>query len=200
MPRKKRTSLEINRAKVLKERRTKLQLARFTPKEKSICKRVAEFLYWARDKYPHQIITYEEVTQAIFSLGRIPSRGAKHVKSVRGQMSSAGKILIEKYKTSLITVRGVGVRAGVDDADILKESVTKDAERHRQTAEKLEKTAGLVSPERLKAHLDELEGDPKAAEELLELSKWFNESMSKYLRSLKRPAHTTALLPPPPEV
>jgi hypothetical protein len=180
------------------QRRRKLNVTSFSPLEKSIRGRVAEFLHWAMKKYPYQILTYEEVTQAIFGLGRAPQVGSKHVKSVRGGISSAAKLLMEKYKTSLVTLRGVGVRAAVDDTDILRESVTKDAERHRQTAAKLMKTAGLVSPEALQRQLKELKGDPKMKEEVLELSKWFNESLSKYVKSLEKPQATTALLPPPP--
>lgn len=195
---KQKSTIEITRARVLAQRRKKLNVTSFSPLEKSIRGRIAEFLHWAMKKYPYQILTYEEVTQAIFGLGRAPQAGSKHVKSVRGQMSSSGKLLMEKYKTSLVTLRGVGVRAAVDDADILRESVTKDAERHRQTAAKLMKTAGLVSPEALQQQLKELKGDPKLKEELMELGKWFNESLSKYVKSLEKPLAATALLPPPP--
>lgn len=195
---KQRSAVELTRARVMAERRKKLQLASFTPEEKSIRGRIAEFLHWAMQKYPYQIVTYEEVTQAIFGLGRSPQAGSKNVKSVRGQMSSAAQMLMEQYKTSLITLRGVGVRAGVDDTDILRESVTKDAERHRQTAEKLKKTAGLVSPEALEQQLKTLKGDPKLKNELVELGRWFNESLNKYVKSLEKPQAATALLPPPP--
>jgi hypothetical protein len=196
---KPKSTFQILRAKVMKERRVKLQLKTFRPEETSIRGRVAEFLNWCADRYPHQIITHEEVTQAIFTLGKVPDGRAKHVKSVKGQMSSAAKLLMEKYKKSLITMRGVGVRASVDDADILKESVTKEVERHKQTADKLQKTADLINPGALQDQLDALKGDPELKEELLTLSEWFNGTMGKYLKSLKRPTVAAALLPPPPE-
>jgi hypothetical protein len=196
---KKKTTFELMRAKILRERRKKLQITKFKPEEKSIRSRVAEFLNKCANDYPHSVITYEEITQAIFELGRVPDSRAKHVKSVRGQMSSAGKLLMEKYGRSLITCRGVGARASVDNADVLRESVTKDAERHRQTAEKLQKTASLIDPKVLEKELKELKGDPALKEELLTLSTWFTESMGKYLKTLKRPQNEQALLPPPPQ-
>lgn len=199
MPRsKKKTTLEITRARVLSQRR-KMKLNQFTTEEKAICRRVAALLAWCAVKYPYQIITYEEVTQTIFDLSRLPPAASKHVKSVRGQMSSSGKILMENYKTSLITVKGVGVRAAVDDSDILRHSVTKEADRHRKTGEKLKKTVDLVSPDKLKAQTEGLAGDPVLREEMIQLSAWLNESVSKYVRSLEKPATAAALLPPPPE-
>jgi len=196
---KKKTVADIARARVLSQRRKKLNLTVFVPKEKSIKWRIAEFLHWAMKKYPHQVLTYEEITQAVFSLGRVPTAGSKSVKSVRGGISSGAKGLFERYKTSMITVRGVGARSSVDDADILRESVPKDAERHRQSGDKLIKTASLISPEALKAQLKGMSGDPNLKAEILELSKWFNESLGKYVKSLGRPATAAALLPPPPQ-
>lgn len=198
MAAKKRTAADVRRARVLRERRKKLQIGKFQPKERSIRGRVAEFLYWAQERYPRQVVTYEEITQAIFSLGRVPTRTAKHVKSVRNNMSSAGKILMEKYRTSLVTVNGVGGRAAVDDADIARESVTKAAERHRQTAEKLKKTAELVNPKNLKEMVDSLGGDPEKQQELMEVSEWFSELMGTYIKALDKPRNAAALLPPPP--
>jgi len=197
---RKRSTFQVQRAKVMQERRKKLQIAKYRPEEKSVCGRIAEFLNFCaqEDRYPHSIITYEEITQAIFSLGRLPDGRSKHVKSTRGQTCSAGRILMEKYKRSLITLRGVGARASVNDSDVLRESVTKDAERHRQTGEKLKKTVDLVSPERLKEQTDGLKGDPVLREEMLTLSEWLTNTVKKYVRSLENPKTAAALLPPPP--
>lgn len=199
MPKKKKQStLEITRARVLSQRR-KMKLTQFKTEEKAICRRVAAFLAWCAAKYPYQIITYEEVTQAIFDLSRIPTAGSRHVKSVRGQMSSTGKILMDGYKNTLITMRGIGVRASVDDSDILRYSVTKEADRHRQTGKKLTETAALVSPEKLKAQTEGLKGDSVLREEMIQLSAWLTESVSKYVKTLQKPSMAAALLPPPPE-
>jgi len=194
----KKTHFELMRAKLLRERRHKLQLSKYEPKEKSIRGRVAEFLNMCAETYPHCTITYEEITQAIFTLGKIPDARAKHVKSVRGQMSSAGKLLLEKYNRTLITCTGVGARASVDNTDKVKESMTKAAENHRRTAEKLVRIADSIDPDQLDVELKELGGDPQVKRDLLEVAAWHKDLLMKYVRSLKKPQATAALLPPPP--
>jgi len=114
-------------------------------------------------------------------------------------MYSAAKKLIDVYNTTLITEKGVGARAAVNDADILENSVPKAVERHRQTADALGRTAAQVHPEALKKQLASLPDD-KAKTDLLALAKWFNEDLIKYVRKLKQPQQTAALLPPPPVV
>lgn len=193
----KKTQLEKKRAQVLSQRKSKLKLNEFEPTATSICGKTAEFLMWARERYPYQTLTYEEITQAIFGLGRVPDVRSKHVKSVRGQMSSTGAKLINDHHTTLISERGVGARAAVDDADILSESIPKAVERHRQTADALQRTADQVDPAKLKKQLAGLPESPEK-EELLNLAKWFNEDLVKYVKKLKQPQQTAALLPPPP--
>jgi len=193
----KKTQLEKKRSQILAQRKSRLKLTDFTPLETSIRGRTAEFLCWAREKYPYQTMTYEEITQAIFSLGRLPDVRSKHTRSVRGQMSSAGKKLMDDFNTTLITERGVGARAAVDDTDVLRESIPKAVERHRQTAVALQRTADQVHPDNLKKQLAELPDD-KEKEELLALARWFNDDLSKYVKKLKQPQQTAALLPPPP--
>lgn len=197
MPEK--TTIQTLRAKVLRERKRRLQVDKFHTAEKSICGRVAEFLHYCAELHPYSVITYEEITQAIFSLGRVPDTRSKHVKSVRSQMSTTGRLLSEKYKHSLITLRGVGARASVDDADVLRESVTKDVERHRATGEKLKRTVELIDPQRLREQTHNI-GDPALREEMLIASEWFHEFLLKYTRTLDQPKTAAALLPPPPNV
>ena len=195
---KKRSAYDIRRAQILKERRKKLNLKMFKPEEKSICGRAAEFLNWAADRYPSSIITYEEVAQAVFSLGRIQDRRSAAVKSVRSAMSPATKILMTHYKRTLISLRGVGVRASVDDVDILQGTLTQNVERHKQTANKLQKTAALINPVQLAKQLETLGGDPVVKQGLVDLSEWLANDLNKYLKTLKQPRTERALLPPPP--
>ena len=194
----KKTTAELKRARILRERRLKLKITGWTPEESSIVGRTAEFLDYCAQKYPHSLITYEEITQAIYGLGRLPMSQSQNVKSVRGQMSSAGKRLMRDYNRTLVTERGVGARASVDNADKLRESVTKAAERHKRSADHLQSVCSMVDPKSLEKEIKELKGDPVLKEEMLELSRWLTDSMGKYLKSLDRPAIASALLPPPP--
>lgn len=195
--RKKRTAAEISRAKVMHERRTKLRLNLFVPEERAINRRIAEFLAWAREKYPHQLLTYEEITMAIFSLDRIPPSGSPNLKSVRNQMQSAKVVLHEKYGSTIHVVRGVGARATVDDVDVMEHALPKDLARHKQTAESLKKTATLINPARLKEQLEDLGGDPEHKANLMQAAEWLDEYFWKYLKSLDRPTVKGALAPPP---
>jgi hypothetical protein len=111
-------------------------------------------------------------------------------------MSSVGKRLLELFKVSLITERGVGARASVDDRDILEQSVTKEAERTSLAAAKLKKVSDLVSPEKLSALLEELPNGQEK-DDFLQLSTWFKEDLIKLVKKLEQPKQKAALLPPP---
>jgi hypothetical protein len=198
MASKKKTHFELMRAKILRERRKKLQLTKFKPEEKSIRGRVTEFLLWCADHYPHCIVTYEEITQAIFGLGRVPDSRSKHVKSVRGQMSSCGKLLLGVHSKTLITCRGVGARASVDHSDKARESLPDAAKNYQRAAEKLRKVAESIDQLELAAELKELV-DPQLRQELSDVADWHKELINKVIKNLKKPTHVQALLPPPPQ-
>jgi len=194
---KKRSVYELKRAKIMAGRKKKFKVTTFKPEEKSIVGRIAEFLNWAKDRYPSQILTYEEITQAIFSLGSVPRKGSRNVKSVQRQISASKRIIQDRYKTTLVTERGIGARAAVNDMDMLEGPLPLAVVRHQQTAKSLKDIANLISPERLQNQIGEV-GDLKLREDLMELSKWFNDTLFKYLKSLDRPRIAAALLPPPP--
>lgn len=196
----KRTQAELQVARMSRERREKLRLDRFTTDEKPICRRAAAFICWVRDLYPYSFVTYEEITQAVFKLGRAPSSSAQYVKSVRGQMSSTSKILSEKHRTSLITLRGVGVRAAVNDTDMLEQSVTKKAEAHRRTGDALSKLARMIDPRTLQKEIEAMGADPVRQKNLLDLAQWFKDDLCSLLKTVNRPSHAKALLPPPPTI
>jgi hypothetical protein len=194
---KKKTQLEIKRSRIMAQRRKALRIRDFKPKETSICGRTAEFLIWAKDRYPHQFVSYEEITQAIFSLGKVPARTSAHVKSVRGQMSSAAKKLTAVYHTDIITEAGFGSRAAVDNTDRLKNVVPKAVDNYKRAATKLQETADRVNPANLEKELDIIpNGEEK--QEVLELAEWFNERLVKLVRRIKQPQQIAALLPPAP--
>lgn len=194
----KKTHFELMRAKILRERRKKLQITKFKPEEKSIRGRIVEFLLWCAELYPHSIVTYEEITQAIFSLGRIPDQRSKHVKSVRGQMASASKVLLDKHEKTLITCRGVGARASVDNIDKLEQSIPKETVNFARAATKLSKVSDSIDGVALDKEIAALI-DPTHREELEIMSGWWKELQQKIIKSLKKPAAAKALLPPPPQ-
>lgn len=193
---KPRSLYDIERAKVVRARRKALQVNRFTPEEKCISRRIAEFLNWCADKYPKCIITYEEITQAIFSLGKKPSATSKQVRAVSKAVARARSVSTEKYRRDIVTLRGVGARATTDSADVVLESVSRDVRRHQSTATRLKHTAELVDDKEFRALIaqapDDIKGDLQAAHE------WFTEYLQKYIKVLDKPNSMRALLPPPP--
>lgn len=185
---------ELQRAQTLKERRKKVNVSLFTPKEKSISGKVCEFLIWASLKYPKYIILHEEITQAIFVLGKIPPKASKHVKSVAGSLSRARRLMKDKYKQDIIVRRGVGARATIDDLDIMTTSVMRDVDKHERTAKNLKETVNLVNNKKVDALIDEA---PASIREDLRISRdYFNEYLTKYIKLLDKPINVKALLPP----
>ena len=194
-PRKIRTTREIRRAQILAERRLKLQLNRYVPKAKSISGRIAELLHWAFENYPGEIITNEEITQAIFTLGKLPISTSQQVVNVRGRMSDARQTLRKKYNQDLISEPGVGARASTGSVDVLTLSMPKATANYERAANKLQETANLISNKEVTEAIAEL-ADPQEKEELLGLQAWYQELVQKVVKRVTQPQFQR-LLPPP---
>lgn len=194
--RRPKTMIDVRRDKVLKARRIKLNIKTFKTEEKAISRRIAHFLFWGAQRYPRQILTHEEITQAVLGLGKVPARGATSVKSIKSSMSRAGQVLKSRYSCEKVSVVGVGCRATIDDLDIVENSMPKKADKLNKAIGDFQATAGLVSPERLKMALAELPAAER--EEMTELAEWFSSSLLKCSKMLKRRGSEQGLLPPPP--
>lgn len=192
-----KTVIDIKRQQVLKLRKKKLRLQLFKPKEKSISGRVCEFLFWAGQRHPKSIITYEEITQAIFSLGSKPTMANKLVKSAQSALSRARKSMKAKYRQDILTEKGVGARITIDDIDVLTTSVMRDAESHRRSVKKLQSTVSLINHKTLDQLIEEAPPDIK---EDLEITRaWFKDSLLKLAKHYDKPGTEKALLPPVPD-
>lgn len=190
---KPRSFFELQRAEVLRRRRKKVNVSAFTPQEKSISGKICEFLMWASIRYPKEFVLHEEITQAIFVIGRTPTKASKHVKSVAKAMSRARKTMKDKYKQDIIVLRGVGARATTDDLDIMQTAVIRDVEKHERTAKSLKDTVTLVNNKKLDALIDE--APPDVRDDLRIAKEWFVEHLQKYIKVLDKHA-AKALLPP----
>ena len=187
---------DINRAKILSQRRIKLRITEYKLVAKSISGKMAEFLDWVGTKYPRHFVTYEEIAQAVFSLGKLPVAASKQVESVRGAMSAARRVMHARYKRDVITVKGVGARATVDAADTLTTSVMRDVTSHERRCKRLQDTVALVNQKELD---DLIEQAPPDLREDLKVSRnWFVEHLTKYVKTLQKSTTTVALLPPAP--
>lgn len=194
-----RTAMELHRAKVLAERRCKLKIADFHPREKFVSSRIAEFLFWAAERYPKCVITHEEITQAIFSLGAVPKPGSKQVDNVRKSVGRARSVMREKYKRDIVTEKGIGARATVDSADAVATSVVREVTNYERSCNRLRDAASLVNQKELEDALNEKGIDPVDREEILTLRDWFTEKVMKVVKKLEQPQSRLAL-PLPPQI
>lgn len=188
--------MEINRAKVLAQRRIKLKLSEYHPKEQYISSRIAEFLNWGAEKYPRSVFTYEEITQAIFTLGSLPKVGSKQVQNIRNAVSRARIIMRDKFKRDIVTIKGVGARATVDSADTLTTSVVREVASHERSCKKLKETVALINNKELQDLIEKAPADLK--EDLRTLGDWYSDVLMRYVKRLEQPQAMQALLPPPP--
>lgn len=100
----------------------------FDPGE-SQTRRIAHFLNWAADHMPKEFLPYNVVLKAITGYKHLPRLDTKEVESVRSAMSRVRKILLQTYRRGTVTMPGVGVRATIDDADMVIHDVTKKGKR-----------------------------------------------------------------------
>lgn len=119
------------------------------PSEFTKVQRAAHFLDWAAKYYPGEYISFALVTQAINALPRLPRHDNSEIPIIRKRMSRVGKILRTVYGRDIDTQRGVGVRATVDGADTLKQSLPGCATRVRSATARLKETASLIDPKML---------------------------------------------------
>ena len=97
--------------------------------EDSMLKRAAYFLNWAADRYPHEYIPWNWVHQAINGFKRTPAPDNTDVKRLQARSSAIRSHCVDKFGRTTDSHTGLGVRALVDDADVLKYAVPKQARR-----------------------------------------------------------------------
>lgn len=190
-----RATAEVRRAKVLAERRTKLQLCKYTATAGSIRGKIAELLIWAADNYPGEILTYEEITQVIYGLSKVPFSNSQQVLNTRGRMADVRDLLRKKYNRDLLNALGVGARASTDSADVLLISMPKAAATYERAAAKLEETASLINNAEVTQIIEQLT-DPVLREELVITQQWYTEKMLKAIKQLRQKGGVKALMPP----
>lgn len=180
----------------MSQRRKKLKVDEFKPTSRSVSGKLAEFLWWVCDRYPRSFVTYEEMAQAVFSLASVAKGGSKQVESLRGAMSRARKLMQEKYKKDIVTMKGVGARATVDSADALSTSVMREVGNHERSCKRLQDTVSLINQK----ELDDLiqQAPPELREDLRVSRDWFVEHLVKYTKTLQKSTTAIALLPPTP--
>ncbi|MBU1891192.1 hypothetical protein KJ782_06960 [Patescibacteria group bacterium] len=197
----KRTGVEVARAKALYARRSQLKLTSFEVTQKAIFRRIAEFLLWAREKYPYQVITFEEITQVVHGTPRLPQAGTPLVKSTKNAIPTANKLLLEEHGVSLIPLLGVGTRCEVNALDMAKHTLPASAARLSTARSRFRSLVRLL-PSRAELREQALAlgvGEEQFAEDL-EVIEWAKNVCEKYVKAetkLALPTETLALPPAP---
>lgn len=86
----------------------------------SLTHKIVEFLNWAALHRPHQILAYNLIWKAVTGEKRMHDLASKEADFVRSATSRARKILLQKYQRGMHSEKGLGIRATVDDADMVK--------------------------------------------------------------------------------
>jgi hypothetical protein len=106
--------------------------------------RIAHFLDWAARHFPKQYCPYPQLAKAVTGYARMPQYNSKEVDLIKSTMSGVNKILQTKYKRTIDTEPGIGVRATVDDADTATVALPKRMSRFKAAKNSLVATAALV--------------------------------------------------------
>ncbi len=114
------------------------------------CHRLAHFLDWFARKQPKVPIAANLIYRAITGIPRTPRMETPEVDAVKSGMSRAREILKEQYRRGLVSERGLGFRATVDDEDTANTQLRRDARRLVSAHRGMESTAKIVDPAKVK--------------------------------------------------
>ena len=112
----------------------------------SMTRRIAHFLDWAANNKPREFLQYNVVLKAVMGYKHLPRLETKEVEFVRSAITRVRKVLLEVYKRGTVTMPGVGVRATVDDADMVVHEVTKKGQRVQSAVKSFTASVSIVNP------------------------------------------------------
>ena len=149
----------------------------------SIVQRIAYLLDWVAKRAPYQYVPYNVVFREINQLTVTPRMSNQDVARLRDKMSAVRPVLQRLYKRDLKNLSGVGIRATVDDLDVVRTTTGAAVRRVTSAHDALKRNAGLVSAAKLP------DGPDKA---------WFVRTVSPAIRALTDDPRMAKLLPPAP--
>ena len=117
--------------------------------EMSLTKRAAHCLDFTATNYPKQYIPWNWVYQAIQGFARTPRHDSEAVINLRMRGSAIRQACISLYKRTTDTHPGLGVRALVDDEDVVRYAMVKSTKRFISAKNALVQTASLVDVKKL---------------------------------------------------
>ena len=156
------------------------------PMEQPVGRRIAHLLDWAAVKLPGKWIPVHYVVRFMMGYDHTPRMANEEVQRVRKMCSTnVRRILEREYSRELLHQTGVGVRATVDSADVLKHKLPQRAARFNNARAALENTAARVDVK-----------DLPNTKEMAPWKAWFEKSVMPVVKTLKAQGVETKLLPP----
>jgi hypothetical protein len=151
-------------------------------------RRIAHFLdYWAKVA-PYDFAGYNEVLYAIEQRRSMPRLDTKDVWALRQRVYAGKKILRSEYNRDTVSSKGLGVRASVDDEDVLRNVAPRQTVAVERSIRRLAEVDAMIDPKKVK---DTAEN--KA------LKQWYSRNVRGILKQIASPEFTDKLLPPKPE-
>lgn len=144
--------------------------------------RIAFLLDYVAKRAPYNFVPYNVVYKEIMGLEATPRMSNEDVARLRGKLSAVRPLLQQLYKRDLKNLSGFGVRATVDDLDVVKTTTHAAVARFNSAGNALKKNAALVNPEKLPAGPDK---------------NWFTNAVRPAVRALVDDPRILKLLPPP---
>lgn len=107
--------------------------------------RIAQALDYGAETAPGTIIPYNVLLQMVMGFAKLPRLGSEDVDRLRGKMTSAARVLHEKYGRGKHSIPGVGVRATFSDADRLTTEVPRKKKAAGAAMRSLTKSMGAIN-------------------------------------------------------
>jgi hypothetical protein len=152
-------------------------------KQVPLMHRVAHVLDWVARKAPGQVVPYNVIYKEINGLDVMPRMSNDDVQRLRARFAGLRGLLRKMYKRDLVHVSGVGLRATVDDDDVVRTTTPAAVRRYNSATEGLKSNAALVNVANLS------EGRDKT---------WFTRAVSPAIKALSSDDRLLKLLPPAP--
>lgn len=147
--------------------------------------RIAAFLAWWAQQRPYDFAAYNEILKAIMGYAKLPRMDTKDVEAVRDCTGRSEKILHEQFKRALIRHRGLGARASVDDADVIRHKQVDRARQVERSVMRFVRQGEIVDVRRV----------PDSPENRV-LKQWYQRDASNIIKMVSAPEFLAKLLPP----
>ncbi len=124
----------------------------YTPRGDSPSRRLACLLHDGAVQCAGRFFEKTAIAKLVFGLGRTPADDSEHVKKrLSSARTGAQLILAREFKREIVADRLEGIRATVDDEDLLKTRHRQKRRRVQGTIASLYATDALIDPKKLSA-------------------------------------------------